>query len=270
LAATLNTYNNRDVLMGRGRKIALHPGNLSYNVAARLLKTRYSKARNNDEKSSILQELVDVIRQRGGRFVKFDVTTNLWKEVGNQTARIKARASLKGTFSKEDKVSVLAQKLPKAAAIFCIRSSATSTQLVGNPRMLHKQEPILEDDDDEDMLDYEEECEKAKENKDTLIYNQKRSSNGSVSDSANGQGSRRTNGTDQQTVQVGDDDEEESSAPSTISQAVTYRIDYMGTITKVISTRAGVSETSRTERLEDFDDESASCSLSIQSTEYFD
>jgi hypothetical protein len=111
VVATLNTFNNLNVLMGRGSKSNRHPGNLSYNVAARLLQTRYSKARHNDEKSSIMQELVDVVRQRGGRFLNFDVTTKQWKEVDNRTARRKANVSL-NRISKKDKLTPFSQKLP--------------------------------------------------------------------------------------------------------------------------------------------------------------
>jgi hypothetical protein len=191
---------------------------------------------------------------------------------------------------------VWSQPQPESA-IFCIGSSSTAakgqasgsdveqqssngdTVVIGNPRMLHKQEPIMEED--EEKLDCEEECQsgsKETPNKVKLLYKQKRSSNGSLSDTTHSPG---RGSTVKRNFLDGDDDDnndvDESSvlsAPSTISQAVTYDIDYIGdvkTTTKIISTRAGVlSETTRTEHLEDCDDDdddgdgdSISCSLSI-------
>lgn len=182
------------------------------------------------------------------------------------------------------------------SAIFCIGSSSTAakeqasgsdveqqssngdTVVIGNPRMLHNQEPIKKDD--EDKLDCEEECQsgsKETPNEVKLFDKQKRLSNGSLSDTTHSPG-RRTGSTDKRNINDGDDngnnDVDESSilsAQSTISQAIMYHINYIGdvkTTTKIISTSAGVqSETTRTEHLEDCDDDcdgdSISCSLSI-------
>lgn len=152
------------------------------------------------------------------------------------------------------------------------QSSNEDTVVIGNPRMLHQQAPIL--GEDEHMLDSDDETE-AKESKYKPISPHRQLSNCSLSDNM----SHRPDKRNLLQVHNGDDESSVSSAPSTISLAVTYRIEYIGdlkTTTKTIATSAGVhSETTQIEQLDDesidnFDEESASASLSIQTPESID
>jgi hypothetical protein len=60
-----------DVLCGRERKVNAHTGNVNFQKEARKLRERY-KSTSNSEKFIILVFLVDVVRERGGRFFKRD------------------------------------------------------------------------------------------------------------------------------------------------------------------------------------------------------
>lgn len=86
--------NEKDVLMGRGGRSNHHPGNARYLEAKLTIQPRYRKA-TKEEKTGISQELVDVVKNWGGRFVKLDDTNQRWYEVDNVTARKKASQTLR-------------------------------------------------------------------------------------------------------------------------------------------------------------------------------
>ncbi|GAX10814.1 hypothetical protein FisN_1Hh356 [Fistulifera solaris] len=87
--------NSQDVLFGRGGRTNHHPGNKTYLELKEMLQERYREADKN-EKTLISQELVDLVHQRGGRFLKLENgTEDSWYEVLNITARKKASQTLR-------------------------------------------------------------------------------------------------------------------------------------------------------------------------------
>ena len=60
-----------DVICGRGGKANTHPGNISFREEAKKLRTWYESS-SKSEKFTISAFLVDVVRERGGRFLKRD------------------------------------------------------------------------------------------------------------------------------------------------------------------------------------------------------
>lgn len=80
--------------MGRGGRSNHHPGNARYLEAKLTIQPRYRKA-TKEEKTGISQELVDVVKNWGGRFVKLDEANQRWYEVDNVTARKKASQTLR-------------------------------------------------------------------------------------------------------------------------------------------------------------------------------
>lgn len=83
-----------DVLLGRGGRTNHHPGNQQYLAAKEAMQPRYL-AGSKEEKTQISQELVNHVRQRGGRFLKLDPETNKWYIVANIVARKKASQTLR-------------------------------------------------------------------------------------------------------------------------------------------------------------------------------
>lgn len=90
-------FTELDVLMGRGGRTNHHPGNIRYLEEKERIQARYRAATKND-KTYISQELVDIVHEWGGRFLKLDednVEANCWYEVPNIVARKKASQTLR-------------------------------------------------------------------------------------------------------------------------------------------------------------------------------
>jgi hypothetical protein len=85
--------SNLDVKLGRGGHVNGHHGNRMYLDKKMDLKERYSAATRDDIKTGISQELVDAVRDWGGKFLKEDEVG--WYQVENIIARKKASQSLR-------------------------------------------------------------------------------------------------------------------------------------------------------------------------------
>jgi hypothetical protein len=83
-----------DVLMGRGGQARHHSGNKAYLNDRDALQGEYSRAVKKG-KGVISQKLVNKVRGRGGRFLKWDKLVNRWYEVFNCEARKKASQALR-------------------------------------------------------------------------------------------------------------------------------------------------------------------------------
>ena len=84
-----------DVICGRGGKANTHPGNVSFREEARKLRGWYESS-SKSEKFTISSFLVDVVRERGGRFLKRDGTVKGgWLEADGDDVRKKARQALR-------------------------------------------------------------------------------------------------------------------------------------------------------------------------------
>jgi hypothetical protein len=93
-----------DVLLGRGGRTNHHPGNNRYLQAKASIQDRYMKA-SKDEKTSISQELVTIVKGWGGRFLKLDAASDNWYEVTNLAARKKASQSLREINTAEERAA---------------------------------------------------------------------------------------------------------------------------------------------------------------------
>jgi hypothetical protein len=119
-----NQVSVHDVLMGRKGRSNSHPGNRRYLKEARRMQMQYAKASNYREKMNVSQELVNLVRHWGGRFLQLDVETNLWNEVDNQTARKKARDALRDPLKPGRQGYVLATTMVVVAIVSTTTSSA--------------------------------------------------------------------------------------------------------------------------------------------------
>eukprot|EP00977_Amphora_coffeiformis_P017296 scaffold5538_cov159-Amphora_coffeaeformis.AAC.14 len=92
-----------DVLLGRGGRSGMHPGNKQYLLKKDAMQNRYKTASKND-KTAISQELVDFIHhQCKGRFLKFDAFTENWYEIENEKARTKCSQALRDVNTAEER-----------------------------------------------------------------------------------------------------------------------------------------------------------------------
>lgn len=84
-----------DVICGRGGKANTHPGNVSFREEAKKLRTWYESS-SKSEKFTISAFLVDVVRERGGRFLKRDgEVKGGWLEADSDDVRKKASQALR-------------------------------------------------------------------------------------------------------------------------------------------------------------------------------
>lgn len=90
----LSSFNDNDVLSGRGGGTNVHPGNRNFRDLINLHRRAYLKARKND-KPAISRAIVRSIRETNGRFLKKDEKTGLWFEVGDDAAREKTSQALR-------------------------------------------------------------------------------------------------------------------------------------------------------------------------------
>lgn len=85
---------DEDVLLGRGGRSNHHAGNKRYLIEKEKIQPRYLAA-DKEAKTGISQELVDIVENWGGRFLKLDEETNRWYKVKNIVARKKASQTLR-------------------------------------------------------------------------------------------------------------------------------------------------------------------------------
>ena len=80
-----------DVICAPGKDARNHAGNIKFRNRIQANVEKYSKASSKLEKSTIVSSIVDKIRQDSpnGGFVKKDIETGNWYEVGDQMAREK-------------------------------------------------------------------------------------------------------------------------------------------------------------------------------------
>ena len=84
-----------DVICGRGGKANTHPGNISFREEAKKLRNWYESS-SKSEKFTISAMLVDLVRERGGRFLKRDdKQTGTWAEADANDVRKKASQALR-------------------------------------------------------------------------------------------------------------------------------------------------------------------------------
>mmetsp|Transcript_45186 Transcript_45186/g.96139 ORF Transcript_45186/g.96139 Transcript_45186/m.96139 type:complete len:357 (+) Transcript_45186:194-1264(+) len=84
-----------DVICGRGGKANTHPGNISFREEAKKLRSWYESS-SKSEKFTISSFLVDVVRERGGRFLKRDPDRmGGWLEADRVEVRKKASQALR-------------------------------------------------------------------------------------------------------------------------------------------------------------------------------
>lgn len=90
----ITSFNDYDVLSGRGGGTNVHPGNRNFRDLINLHRRAYLKARKND-KPAISRAIVRSVRENNGRFLKKDEKTGSWFEVGDDAAREKTSQALR-------------------------------------------------------------------------------------------------------------------------------------------------------------------------------
>jgi hypothetical protein len=90
----VTTFNDYDVLSGRGGGTNVHPGNRNFRDLINLHRRAYLKARKND-KPAISRAIVRSIRENNGKFLRKDEASGMWFEIGDDAAREKTSQALR-------------------------------------------------------------------------------------------------------------------------------------------------------------------------------
>jgi len=70
-----------DVLCGRDSNSMKHPGNKRFRDIIQSYCERYQESRKRSEKTDTTQEVISVVRENGGRFLRFESKLGCWVEV---------------------------------------------------------------------------------------------------------------------------------------------------------------------------------------------
>jgi hypothetical protein len=105
------------VICGRGKDSYDHVGNQHFRELASMFVARYARAGSKVEKSEIVSEMVGMIHQADGTFCKYEKGT--WFQVGDQCAREKASALLRGMLYKSRSFA----KAKAQAKLFCRKTT---------------------------------------------------------------------------------------------------------------------------------------------------
>lgn len=80
--------NCKDVLVGKGKPIQLHPGNLFFRQSVEYHLPEFVNANKKADKTHLNRQIVKLIKNGGGRFLKRD-PVGWWEEVTDDEAREK-------------------------------------------------------------------------------------------------------------------------------------------------------------------------------------
>jgi hypothetical protein len=116
------------VICGRGKDSYDHAGNHHFRELASMFVARYSRAGSKAEKSEIVSEMVGMIHQAEGIFCKYE--KGAWFKVGDQCAREKASALLRGMLYKRRSFA----KAKAHAKLFCPRTNEMESNTTQKPR----------------------------------------------------------------------------------------------------------------------------------------
>jgi hypothetical protein len=93
----------QDVICGqRGLKDTSHKhtGNERFRVIIEIKLPTYRKATTRVEKTNLIRQIVEMVRQSGGKFLRQELQGGLWYDIGNIRAREKAGHALRGAMTK--------------------------------------------------------------------------------------------------------------------------------------------------------------------------
>lgn len=91
--------NQFDILCGRDKEAHGHFGNKSFRETISIHCDRYQNTSNRGEKTRIIENIIALIRECRGRFLKKDEETNLWYEVSNKYVHEKVSHALRSAKS---------------------------------------------------------------------------------------------------------------------------------------------------------------------------
>jgi len=109
------TPNNYTVICGRGKDCFNSVGNRRFRIIVNMHLERYQLSASKAEKSTIVSDVVETIRQAGGGFVKYDPGLSKWYEASDAVAREKTGAYFRDCLHMEYRSSAKAKTARRRA-----------------------------------------------------------------------------------------------------------------------------------------------------------
>jgi hypothetical protein len=79
------TPHNYDVICGRGREVLESVGNRRFRLTSSVFIEKYAIAKSKTDKSLIVAQILDIIHDAGGRFIKHE--EGRWWDIGYDASR---------------------------------------------------------------------------------------------------------------------------------------------------------------------------------------
>jgi hypothetical protein len=83
---------SQDVILGRGRRYDMHPGNMHYRALIEFHVSHYNETSSRFHKSNVTNGILNSITEKGGRFLYRDKRTGLWAVLDNEE-KVRAKIS---------------------------------------------------------------------------------------------------------------------------------------------------------------------------------
>mmetsp|Transcript_21451 Transcript_21451/g.35518 ORF Transcript_21451/g.35518 Transcript_21451/m.35518 type:complete len:261 (-) Transcript_21451:80-862(-) len=93
--------NNHDVMCGRGKGTLYNNGNRVFRQIIASFLDRFLSSKKRVDKQACIAEVIDVVRDSGGHFLKRDNSTLEWYDIGDKAAAAKIGHSLRDLKSEE-------------------------------------------------------------------------------------------------------------------------------------------------------------------------
>lgn len=92
--------SNQDIMCGRGGDFFFHPGNIAFREILDSKKERYFASSSKLEKSRVVVEILQVLREKGGenegvKFIRFDDQQQRWYTLSDEAAKQKIGQSIR-------------------------------------------------------------------------------------------------------------------------------------------------------------------------------
>ena len=102
-----------DVICGRGNQCRDHHGNIFFRKVIEENLANYLRAKTKSDKSNVVSQIVDAVRQEGGDFVRLEESNARWCQVSERALREKVGQSLRDVLHTQYRSSNKAKKRRK-------------------------------------------------------------------------------------------------------------------------------------------------------------
>jgi hypothetical protein len=125
---------NEDVLLGRGRGNERHPGNQYYLSLLQAYQESYNSTESRNEKTRIVNKVIDTVTQRGGRFIKFDHQACEYVEADSAMMHVKTSHALRYQPRRSEGVNTKPPKKPEGSKSQTSKESSIGLPVARQPQ----------------------------------------------------------------------------------------------------------------------------------------